>query len=560
MISSLPSAPETEARPLPFLRDPIAIVSAVLFLAAALRFFNYCEDDVFIPMRYALNFWRGHGLVMNPGERVDGCTSPLQLWLCVGLLRFLSPDQALGVLKILGILLGLGVLARSRTLARLLLPDHTKLWRAAPLLLVIQPTFTLSMVNGLETSLAAFFLVNGLVHITSDVKEVDLYARQPSMWERLTQAAASKETAKQAAFWFCAAALTRPELALTFPAIVFLLSMRDRRIDWRSLAIYSVPLIAECVFRYLYYGDWLPNTYYAKQLSLRWGFDLGRQYIEQDGFVGVPAIWMTMVGLGIVHLTFTAKSKSLPSLVTLVIQILFLLRSGGDWMIDGRFCMVVAPVVAAFLIGALQSLVDLFDFMSGKFSRIAAMIVPVTVAGLFAVTALIDSARTVRGLFGIDELRGIDYVARPHAPFARWMGSTADGRLAMADWIGRHAQPGQTVLVGEVGVVPIANMDIDFIDVCGLTDATIAHMQGYPRGRGGLGGGKMWMTPDGALPHYIHKRKPEWVALLWSPDKKNLTGSGDSDRLYVPVEVFPIHLDGYTQYVATWRRRDIRPD
>ena len=82
----------------------IALLAAiVVFIVLALRFFNYTEDDVFIPMRYALNFWRGHGWVMNSGERVNGCTSPAQLWYLTLLLRFVSPNVAVVISKYVGL-------------------------------------------------------------------------------------------------------------------------------------------------------------------------------------------------------------------------------------------------------------------------------------------------------------------------------------------------------------------------------------------------------------------------------------------------------------------------
>jgi hypothetical protein len=548
---------ERDAQATAFLKDPIALAATLIFVAAALRFFNYCEDDVFIPMRYALNFWHGHGWVMNVGERVDGCTSPLQLWLTTLLLRYASPDQTLFALKALGIVLGIAVMARSRSLAPLLLPEGSRLWRLTPLLLALQPCFTLSMINGLETSLAAFFLLSGLLAITRAFEAEGRYDRRASIREHLARVSQSGGSMLgRSELWFCAAALTRPELALTFPAILILSARRRGGIDWRGLFVYLAPLAAVCAFRYHYYGDWLPNTYYAKHLSLHWGLQLGIRYILNYGFVGQPVLWIPLLVVGYVWLARNVRD-AIPVLVTLSIHILFLLRSGGDWMIDGRFCMIVAPIVAVVFLSGIHALWSLGDTLSIR-SRVIGWAVPIVVVSLFAVTAAVDVGNSAIGLSRMKTLRGIDYVVQPHAPFERWMGSSRFGRLVMARWIGRHARSGQTVLVGEVGIVPISNMGVKFIDICGLTDATIARMPGYPRGRGGVGGGKMWMHPDGALPRYIHKRRPEWVALLWSPDGKHLEGSRDSDSLYVPAGVFPIQLDGYVQYIATWRRRDVR--
>ena len=47
--------------------------------------YNFIADDTFISLRYAANLLAGHGLVFNPGERVEGFTSPLWTLLLAGL-------------------------------------------------------------------------------------------------------------------------------------------------------------------------------------------------------------------------------------------------------------------------------------------------------------------------------------------------------------------------------------------------------------------------------------------------------------------------------------------
>ena len=37
---------------------------------------NFVQDDGFIAFRYVKNFLRGHGLVYNPGDRVEGIGEP----------------------------------------------------------------------------------------------------------------------------------------------------------------------------------------------------------------------------------------------------------------------------------------------------------------------------------------------------------------------------------------------------------------------------------------------------------------------------------------------------
>src|SRR5690606_33595760 len=54
-----------------------------LYLIAALAAWavRMVQDDAFISFRYSQNLANGHGLVFNPGEKVEGYTNFLWTWL-----------------------------------------------------------------------------------------------------------------------------------------------------------------------------------------------------------------------------------------------------------------------------------------------------------------------------------------------------------------------------------------------------------------------------------------------------------------------------------------------
>src|SRR6185295_8846902 len=76
------------------------LAACVLLLLHAAHFFNLA-DDAYISFRYAENLATGHGLVFNPGDRVEGYTD----FLWVVLLAFCKlagaplpeASQALGI-------------------------------------------------------------------------------------------------------------------------------------------------------------------------------------------------------------------------------------------------------------------------------------------------------------------------------------------------------------------------------------------------------------------------------------------------------------------------------
>ena len=55
----------------------------VLALSLASAYGKCAQDDTFISLRYAQNLWDGHGLVFNPGDRVEGITNLLWTLLSV---------------------------------------------------------------------------------------------------------------------------------------------------------------------------------------------------------------------------------------------------------------------------------------------------------------------------------------------------------------------------------------------------------------------------------------------------------------------------------------------
>ena len=67
-------------------------VALALLLLHAFRY-DFVADDAFITARYVRNLLAGEGLVYNPGERVEGFTSPL--WAAsLALLGALGVDLA----------------------------------------------------------------------------------------------------------------------------------------------------------------------------------------------------------------------------------------------------------------------------------------------------------------------------------------------------------------------------------------------------------------------------------------------------------------------------------
>lgn len=240
-------------------RLPGLLALAIPLLVATLHgatFGDWIVDDAGISFAYARNLAAGHGLVAQPGVApVEGYSN--FLWVLL-----LTPAYALGLFhpvwtpKVLG-LLGLG--AAFALLHRALAVSPA--WGALAALVAfsltaLQPAVAAWVVSGLENGLLAC-VVAGLLERT-------LAARADGGRPRAALAAGGLAVA---------AALTRPDgiLYAGAPPLLLLLGppapggrrTAGRLVAWYALGLF--PLLGGfLMFRVAYFGDLLPNPYYAK--------------------------------------------------------------------------------------------------------------------------------------------------------------------------------------------------------------------------------------------------------------------------------------------------------
>ena len=297
----------------------------------------FLTDDAFISFRYVRNLLEGHGLVFNPGEYVEGYTNFLwvlelaALWGLFGL----RPEHTANWLS---------VAYTGATLATLwwwLAHSPTRhdrgflAWLALGLLGSSATFAVWTSGGGLETRQFTCFIV---------VAVVCLAVHRHQHWGLL---AASVSLA--------AAALTRPE-GLMLAACCFgwfmgqrLLTVRwsperaeglaatlatvGRRLGWRALvylvAPFAILVAAHFLWRYGYYGEWLPNTYYAKHI--RPWYESGFRYLwaatlETGLYLLLPLTWVAL------RARWRAHRDGTYALVLLCIgaHMYYLLRIGGD--------------------------------------------------------------------------------------------------------------------------------------------------------------------------------------------------------------------------------------
>lgn len=273
------------ARLVAFLPAAVALVlcwSATWFLC----------DDAFISFRYVGNLHDGHGLVWNhaPWQPVEGYSN--FLWVALLALVWqglgVEPPAAANWLS-LGCALGtLWLCAR----AAFEVPLPERLQRARPVLaglvllgIATNHTFATWASSGLETAL---FGLAAVAWTFAVVRLGGAGGDGARGWTVVALAAA-------------VAALTRPDGALLVLATGALAawSLVRRQVRPRALAAGLWPVlapVAHVLWRRAYYGEWLPNTYYAKVVAA-WpesGWRYLRVFLAEHG--GWPWLLLAVVG------------------------------------------------------------------------------------------------------------------------------------------------------------------------------------------------------------------------------------------------------------------------
>jgi arabinofuranosyltransferase len=310
----------------------IGFIIRTSFVVEGQRYFCLF-DDAMISMRYAANWAEGHGLVWNPGERVEGYTNfawTVIMGLC-HLLR-LSPSNTCLVVQLLGIPILWSCLVGTLVLSRAcrLLPATACCAAVLTGTLYVLIFFTLfGMEVGLLASLVTFALAQSVNVLRKREGRMSVF------------------------LWFVPAILIRMDVLPIILFVFIFLCIFVRRGRLRLLAglmIIALVLLIHFLWRYHFYGQWLPNTYYLK-------------------LTGWPLV--DRIAAGIRHSFWTAAMFGLPALLAVVVLLIrpkrwhFLLFSifaisvayqvyiGGDFCRLNRF---VLPAVPGLLVLAAEGI------------------------------------------------------------------------------------------------------------------------------------------------------------------------------------------------------------
>jgi len=492
------SRPKTARLPAVKLLTGAGLLASLVLLALHATEYAFLTDDAYISFRYARNLSEGHGLVFNPGfERVEGYTN--FLWVLI-LAAFNSLGAAPHVcahyltLALTAVLWLLVVWFAARSQAP---SDRAWLVIAPALFLASTRSFAVWSTSGLETRLFEVLIIGGVFRM---------------MVEFESHREEGHTRAPLAAVLFALATLTRPD-GLLISAGVFMVGaihvLKSRSAEFKRFAagmgVYALIVGGHFAFRLSYYGEWLPNTFYAKVGdTLRWR--LGFTYLAAFALEYAAYLWIPMLAAA-VHLHAKRRSLVVPLLFAAIVvpHAVYVAAIGGDHFeyrpldlyFPFAFLLVLdgARNVARRTGGAVAAGVYLLVVFGGL------ILLPYQSHRQFPDRYLAGFPGRARGdaaaetfmrpandpIFGLPFLRSVGEAYREvlHATTSRFAGVRQEElRLFVAKVVpdGLHLRrliddglvpPDVHIAIGSVGVIPYYS-DVRTLDRIGLTDKQVA--------------------------------------------------------------------------------------
>jgi hypothetical protein len=352
----------------------IAWLFLALLLAAGLALWGrqrFEFDDAYISYRYAHNLTSGHGLVFNPGDRVEGYSN--LLWvviLAAGERAGIAPHRlgpALGVLSYLSLLAASwyavwrGVRGWS---------TRRRVWGTALLFaLVLMHGLAAAAGSGLETMFFALLVL----------KALGSWALSQEQPRRLRPATA---------VLLSLLLLTRDDGVIPVACLLVLDAIRERRraggliagcratlgLAWLPAATFAL----HAAWRLLSYGSWFPNPYFAKAADVP-HYAAGFAYLGAF-LLSYPALVVLAPAAALFCLrrrgAGSAASFALAACVVAIVSALYLARVGGDFM-DYRLAWHFLPALA---LAGIVGLVELAPAGGAAAGAMAALILGLSLA------------------------------------------------------------------------------------------------------------------------------------------------------------------------------------
>jgi hypothetical protein len=520
-------------------------LAAIILLALAARLVpgERTIDDAYITFRYARNLLAGQGFVYNPGQRVQGTTTPLYTLLMVAAKGALPPASLPALALITNALAdAISVVVLAWLGKRAL--GAPWLGLAAALLWAISPMSVTFAIGGMETSVYVLLLLLTLAAYAGGrsrwsafccalatltrpdalLLAVPLFAHMVWAWFRSNQWKQGENTAGME---------TRPtSLSQPVPR------SRGRPFPWREVGTYLLALAPWIVFSTLYFGSPLAHSVVAKTAAYRLEpYSALVRLIQHYAtpFFEHQVLGTTWVGAGAILYLFLSlvggvaivrrESRLLPLVVYPWIYILaFSLYN------PLLFRWYLAPILPMYtlciLYGARRLLGDLAFWLQDKWP--AAPVAARVIGGLLVVAA----ASTLLNAWTWHPDHG---PSRP-APEMAWFKLEQLSRRATLDLMANQpVTPQARIAAADIGAIGYES-EVPILDTLGLVSPEAAAYYPLPD--------EAYVIPYAVSTELILDERPDYLIVLEVYARNTLLRSTAFDAQYDLYKAWPTDIYG----------------
>jgi len=372
-------------------------------------------DDVYIIYRYAQNFI-SHGVFSFnvEGGPVEGVTSITWYWLVVLLASFVSAD----FLPIAAVMLNVSIYILLVVIVYRVMLKHYSPWPAlfVVTIMMFNPALGFYAVQGMDNFLFAVLIL---------LLSLSLIGYFPNLYLQC--------------FLIAVVCFTRPEAPVI--GLMILLAGFFKIYSWKHIIILlmalAVSMLAVVIYRLAIYGEFLPNTYYAKPASIAYGWEYFMKAVKTE--IWFPLL-VVMASIG----AYFADKKIKVMWLYAVLWVIVAVAEGGDWMLMLRFFLPAIILFSVCCIGCSQSQ-----------SRLISVFLLV-----FAVFIVAQQTIVVRQMYSITTLTHLSRLEW-YAQLNKWLSENKVYKVAAID-------------IGQL----FYGTPYRIIDLAGLVDKEIARLPG----------------------------------------------------------------------------------
>lgn len=407
-------------------------------------------DDAMVSMRYAQHVAQGFGAVWNIGEKpVEGFTNPGWMFFMSFLHLFVLPASKIS----------LGVMSTS---AIILLANACVVYRICE---VLQPGSKYAPL--IAAGITAFYFP--LVFWSLRGMEVGLLSLLIDLATlvalRFIDSGRQRFILLLSLLFFTALVVRMDALIQIFIIILYLISRTKFNLRSMALPLLIIGLTSFAILwiQHVYFGDFLPNTYYQKIAGasawerIKNGLLVFNQHASRDILV-----------LALIALAGVILYKDMQNRETLLLAGLLLVQCAYSIWVGGDYAEVEVDAANRFITQGMPALIILFSLVAGRILEDLMIVRLPMIQSKLVIQSVISSGVALSVLLVISGQPWISW-AIDNAPLLK-----ADmRRVKIGLALGEYTSPQATIAVHAAGQIPYFS-ERRTIDLLGLNDPVIA--------------------------------------------------------------------------------------